>query len=224
MEAIVDEYYDDYLSDTKYVYKSCRYIDVDNIGHDYIVILEKLTETITNESRTHVYDDDFADFRGSIFLVARIFDKFAPTETVSSVTSSKYGKKTVLYTTGQTIKPDSFDMNLNNIRSNGIYYYKTVTPAFYSELEKNSSYTGNYISYHDNGRVKRSGSYASGLRTGTWNKYYASGRIYKTGAYTTGERTGLWIAYHDFADTDEKSNVWIKSTYTAGIPDGRHMP
>jgi hypothetical protein len=120
---------DDYLINPIYVYKSCA---------EYVVILERLLDTITNENRNTISNEQFkpfAKYRGNKFLVKDIFHKFDSTNKVSSISSSNFEKK-LEYKIGKIIIPDNFDTNLENICSNGIHYFLKLECAFYYSLKK----------------------------------------------------------------------------------------
>ena len=65
----------EYIDDKKYVYKICG---------DYIVVLEKLPDTITNENRSNIsqIDDNklYAKYRANKLLVKQIINKYDLTE------------------------------------------------------------------------------------------------------------------------------------------------
>jgi hypothetical protein len=128
----------DYLINSIYVYKSCG---------EYVVILERLLDTITNENRNNIPNEQskpFAKYRGSKFLVKDIFHKFDSTKKVSSISSSNF-ENILEYEIGKVIIPDNFDINLEKVCSNGIHYFlkleyeigKIIIPDdFDTDLEK----------------------------------------------------------------------------------------
>src|SRR6188474_2239617 len=93
-----------YLDDPNFVYNSCN---------NYIVILERLFDTKTNESRTNILKDGcrpFAKYRGNKFLVKDIIHKFDGSK-VDSVNSLDYDDATIFYKIGEIVYPNNFDEN-----------------------------------------------------------------------------------------------------------------
>ena len=86
---IVDRYID-----PSYVFKSC--------SRDWIVVLQKLPDTITNESR-FVVDADCAKFRANKLQVVDIIHKFDQTITCDSIWNSVYAGKQMEYKRGEIV-------------------------------------------------------------------------------------------------------------------------
>jgi hypothetical protein len=125
------------------VYKSCA---------EYVVILDRLLDTITNKNRNNISNKQckpFAKYRGSKFLVKDIFNKFDSTKNVSSISSSNFKNK-LEYEIEKVIIPDNFDTNLENVCLNGIHYFLKLECAFYYSLQKIQ--IGEYLGWHDNGQ------------------------------------------------------------------------
>jgi hypothetical protein len=133
--------YQQYINDSKYVYKSCKY---------FVIVLVKYDETKTNETR-HVLDHRFAIFRGDYFMVEKIINKFDPTHTISEISSYSYDCNMIKYVVGSTVK-SRFNLDNNRIRADGIQYWKSIEPAYYDNLYKYSDSSPMYIkSYYDSG-------------------------------------------------------------------------
>ena len=111
--------------DSSYVFKSC--------SHNWIVVLQKLPDTITNESRS-VVDADCAKFRANKLRVVVIIHKFDQTNTCDSIRNSAYADKKMEYKRGKIIEVEDFDKNLNEVYTTGIHYYKTMKAAFHLKL------------------------------------------------------------------------------------------
>lgn len=119
---LVNQLYSSYLSNDEYVYKT---------NNDWVIILKKLNNTITNEVRDNVKDHNFALFRGNTFYVKKIFNKYEPSKTMSFLDTNIQCLSGMKFIKNQIVAYNSFDYNLNNIYGDGIYYYKSVEPAFY---------------------------------------------------------------------------------------------
>jgi hypothetical protein len=131
----------DYLINSIYVYKSCG---------EYVVILERLLDTITNENRNNIPNEQskpFAKYRGNKFLVKDIFHKFNSTKKVSSISSSNFNQNKLEYEIGKIIIPDDFDTDLEKVCSNGIHYFLKLERAFYYSLQKIQN--GEYLEWYE---------------------------------------------------------------------------
>lgn len=119
-----------------FLFKSCE--------RNWIVVLEKLPDTKTNESR-HVFDERYAKYRANKLKVVLIFNKHSPKETKSEIYNSVFEKKKLLYKSGEIVEADSFDTFFDNVVTNGIHYFKTLEPAFHQESKSG------YLQWYDNG-------------------------------------------------------------------------
>jgi antitoxin component YwqK of YwqJK toxin-antitoxin module len=174
----------DYLIDPIYVYKSCA---------EYIVILERLSDTITNENRNNITNKEyksFAKYRGNKFLVKDIFHKFDYTNKVSSISSSNFEHK-LEYKIGKIIIPDNFDTNLEKVCSNGIHYFLKLECAFYYSLNKIQN--GEYLEWYENGQQYIKCTYTDGKLNGEYLEWYENGQQYKKCTYTDNERNGEYL-------------------------------
>ena len=153
-------------NDSSYVFKSC--------SRDWIVVLRKLADTITNESRP-VADTYCAKFRANKLQVVDIINKFDQSITCDSICNSVYKDKQMVYKKGEIIEVEEFNTNVNEVCTTGIHYYKTMKVAFYLELE--IIIYGEWSCWHDNGRVKSNGSYKDGKVEGEWIFWYDDRQI-----------------------------------------------
>ena len=141
-------------SDASFVFKSCQ--------KEWIVILQKINNTITNESRTNVIDHIYAKFRGNHFLVVDIINKFDINKHIDEITNSYYAYDIINYKKGEIVKSNSFDEDLINVCSNGIHYFKSIEPAFYYEVGGLKNKNGIYKEWYDNGQIKLKCNYIDG--------------------------------------------------------------
>jgi hypothetical protein len=126
-----------YIESEEYVYKSC---------YNYIVVLLKLADTKTNESRSKITNPLYAKYRANKLKVIAIVHKFDPTKLITEVENSSYERNKVIYKVGKILEISDYDDDLENVCSTGIHYFKTVEPAFYYDLEKYyPTYTGHFI-------------------------------------------------------------------------------
>ena len=138
----------------EYIYKGC-----DN----YIVVMKLLEDSMTNESRKDIFDANYAKYRTNKVKVILIINKFT-LETVDNVENSYYKKK-LKYVVNEIIEEKDYDMDLNNVCSAGIHYFKEIKPAFYFTLNV-KSHTGHYIEWYENGQKEKECDYVDGKING----------------------------------------------------------
>ena len=80
IDTLIDYIYKQYNNDPLIVFKSCQI--------EWIVILKKLSDTITNESRSSAIDIQHAKYRGNKFLVIDIVNKFNINNHINEITNS----------------------------------------------------------------------------------------------------------------------------------------
>jgi hypothetical protein len=169
----------EYISNPKYVYKSCG---------NYVVVLEKLNDTRTNESRSDIADSKYAKYRANKLKTILIINKFDPLDVIVEIQNSSYKEKKV-YKTGEIIEIDEYDYNLEKVCSTGIHYFKTIEQSFFWELLGfNLTYTGKKIGWHENGTKSSEGEYKEGKREGKWIYWYEDGKIMKEREYKEGNK------------------------------------
>src|SRR5438128_5301429 len=105
-----------------FVFKSCQ--------NDYIVVLQKLDDSKTNEHRKDVVDARYAKFRADRLIVVRIYNK-CNGEEIQTITNSVYSKKTITYTCNEIVEVTDYDEDINKVCSSGIHYFKTEEAAKY---------------------------------------------------------------------------------------------
>lgn len=146
------ETYWKYITNSKYVYKSCHV--------DWIIILEKIHGTITNENRSNVVFGKYAKYRANKLKVVLIFNKFNPILTINNITNSLHKEK-IHYVVGEIVETN-FDSNISKVCTTGIHYFKSIESAFYLELNLKKKYTGKYIFRDSNGLILKQFMYLNG--------------------------------------------------------------
>jgi antitoxin component YwqK of YwqJK toxin-antitoxin module len=169
----------EYINDKKYVYKTCG---------NYIVVLEKLPDTITNENRFNVSENGdnklYAKYRANKLLVKKIIHKYHLTN-CEKVMSNRCHK--IEYKINETVYPDKFDDNLETVCSSGIHYFLNLKPAFYYNLEIRFM-NGEYLSWYDSGELFEKCNYIDGKKIGEYLKWHQNGEIYIKHHYINGFR------------------------------------
>jgi antitoxin component YwqK of YwqJK toxin-antitoxin module len=186
-----------YISDPKYVYKSCG---------NYIVVLEKLIDTITNELRTNIIDPKYAKYRANKLKTILIINKFDTSNVIMEIQNSCHEEKKVVYITDEIIEIDDYDYDLNKVWSTGIHYFKTIEQSFFWELLKfNPTYTGKCIEWHEGGNKCEEGEYKEGIPEGKWIKWHTNGNKREEGEYKEGIKKGEWIRWYEYGKI-----MWIE--------------
>lgn len=128
------------------VYASCK---------AYIVTLQKLPDTITNEARIHCLKNRlYALYRGSKFLVISINHKIT-NEEINQISCNHHN---VTFIKGQIVHNKLYDKS-HELYTTGIKYYLTKEVAFHKHLTKYvPDYSGTCYMWQDCGA--------------SWVKYY----------------------------------------------------
>ncbi len=160
MQAQIDKIkstYETYINDPKYVYKSCQ--------EEWIVILQKLDDTKTNEARagTRINDIKYAKCRANKLVVVLIFNKFDCEKTTQTITNSVYNPGAIEYNVNSIVIPNIYDEYIHTVCTNGIHYYLSIEPAFYLELPPLYDEINVYCRWDTDG-----GKYINGKKTGHW--------------------------------------------------------
>jgi antitoxin component YwqK of YwqJK toxin-antitoxin module len=232
---IINSLYNYYVEDDQFVYKSCE--------SEWIVILRKLKDTITNENRWDIVNIKFAKFRANKLEVVLIINKNDPTIITKQISNSNYKSK-ITYKVGEIVIINDYDMNLSNVCSTGIHYFKTIECAYYFDNEKkcignykkwfndgtlckqcyydqNNNLIGDYNEWFDNGNYKKKCNYKDGLLNGEYKEWYRSSFfLYRciTSTYLNGNLEGTFYMWY------EKGNyLWLKCEYQNGQLNGAYQ-
>src|SRR5579872_3991989 len=98
----------DYIN-SKYVFKKCVNMYDTDKSRKWLVILEKLEDTKTNEDRKNVIDKNFAKFRANKLKVIAIFNINNPYEKpAKKAILNEYSSNQTLYEVGEIVYADSY--------------------------------------------------------------------------------------------------------------------
>lgn len=115
--------YSQYMNNNNYVFKT--------LSDNFIAILKKLDDTITNEDRFGVIFKENAKFRANKLECIQIFSKFDPKDTRRIGYSLFSG---FIYEVGKIILPDNYDENIDIICAPGIHYFLSLNATFYYDM------------------------------------------------------------------------------------------
>lgn len=137
-----------YLNNPTIVFKSCVYR-----RHSFIIVLQRIAGTITNEKRDDVLKPNSAKFRGNMFLVLDIIDKFKH-KSINLIFTWFEGKQ-FFYVKGRVSSIFKYTENdftgeyCDRVCFKGIHFFKSIERAFYHDLPNVEN--GDYWSFYDNG-------------------------------------------------------------------------
>lgn len=209
-----------YQNDINYVYKSCGL---------YIVVLEKLTDTITNE---YLNCNPYAKYRGNKFLVKDIIHKFDKNVKNDHIMYSYCCNRMILYKIGKIVMSDNyyyFDClkELDTTRCiHEITYFLKIERAYYHSLEKIKN--GEYLKWNDSGQLIVKCTYVNGFLNGKYLEWYNSGqkRIscnYIGSGLLNGLLNGEYLEWYPVSDSTECEQLKIQCTYTNGLFVGTYL-
>lgn len=224
-----------YLGHSSYVYKLCYDSSTSAIKHtpekqkfvhhsqeresnQWLIVMKKIDNepsTKTNEERLSVIESDFAMYRANRLLVEKIININNPKTKKQLILNDFNGKHTE-YKAGTIVTPDKYDVNINNIHSNGIHYFKSFVPCFYFR-DMPLEYTGVWLDFNEDGRKILEGNYVNGIKVGQWSEWYNNGIKEHEGEYSDGKKIGYWVSWYDNGsimieggyENDTKTGIWI---------------
>jgi antitoxin component YwqK of YwqJK toxin-antitoxin module len=193
--------------DGEYVFKSCGI---------YIVVLQRLRDTKTNELRGNVFDKGHAKFRGNKFDVVAIINKYEYDEDQINIVDSNY-TPSFKYTVGKTISEKRYNKNINDICASGIHYYLTWEAAYFYDIDLTLVKDGNIIDYNDNGSINEEYEVYGDTKHGQYKSYHTNNTLKSEGFMIHGAKYGSWKYY-------DKGGIMIaQKTYTNGVEHGEQM-
>lgn len=233
-----------YSNDSSYVYKISSNLSGQLDEHEdteWLIVLQKLDDTLTNEEREGITNRDYAKFRADKLKVIDIINIIDVKKKSKCVINAYLGDtkiKTLFYEVNKIVMADSFDPDLNAICSNGIHYFKTPLPAlYYAKVHK--KYNGKRYFYSPSGELCMIGNYLNGKKNGKWYEYindgktmivdaifendlkngkfieyYKSGGVMTEGEFIDDEKEGVWIEYH------KNGNKRVVVRYLKGLKNG----
>src|SRR5579863_7490121 len=112
--------YKTYIDDASYVYKLCCDMVDKYAAREWLVILQKLEDTKTNEDRKDVADHLHAKFRADKLKVVEIVSVLDPRITKDFVVNEFHNIR-AKYTKGEIVSPDRYEKCIDNVCSGGIH-------------------------------------------------------------------------------------------------------
>src|SRR5271170_1795590 len=107
-----------YTCSDKYVYKSCFNLPDEIEIREWLVVLEKLDDTITNETRSNAVDKQHAKFRADKLKVIKIVNMKNPMLTKTHIVN-EYNLTKTKYEVDKVTCCDKYDHISDNVCSYG---------------------------------------------------------------------------------------------------------
>jgi len=177
-----------YTDNPAFVYKA-----VTKNGESYIIVLERLPITETNEERSDVMVKQYATFRGNAFRTIAIVNSMNPNKTLNTITNHEETK--TIYTVNQIVVPDGYNKDISKVCCKGIHFFKDLKAAYYYNLPL-LSFTGKHIHYFHNGCKRAEYTYVNGKLSGKVITYYENCNIADVEEYIDGKRYGKTTKYY----------------------------
>lgn len=213
LTKLIDDFKSEFKIDDELVYKKCL--------QTYIIVMKKLHDTITNESRTSVVNRDYAKFRANRLEVLLIINLVNGSISEQSVTN-RFSDKTVCYTVGSIVKPDRFDTDLDSVCSSGIHYFRSLERTYYYNIITNyynivtneDNFDGQLKQWGDDGGLCKQCTYIKGKCNGLCEEWHMNGKLSSRCNYADGNKDGLYEGWHS------NRALSIKCNYTNGKING----
>jgi len=199
--------YEKYIG-PNYVYKKCIDFLAKNLSMKWLVILEKIKGTKTNEGRFRVVNRAYAKFRADKLRVIKIINVNNPNLTKKYIVNI-FNDIKIRYKVGKITYPNKYDENIDVICSSGIHYFNTIDPAYFY-IENPVNHTGYVYEWKDNGEIRYEGLTLKGIMNGKWTFWHSHGIKSSEGEYLKGQKNGIWICWY------ENGKRKAKETYIMG--------
>lgn len=207
------------------VFKSCD---------TYILVLQKLRDTKTNEARK-VHNKNRANYRANKFRVIDIvskldeslgivyvlkeYDEEGKEKELTEITSDY--SDSFIYRKNEIVECKNFDKNIDNVCAGGIHYYLLWTSAFQHnlfiilmKLNDYYKYTGKCYHWGNNGKLYSESYYINSKSEGIEETWYDNGNLRSIDNWKNGEKNGITKVYY------ENGVLFSENNYINGYPDG----
>lgn len=178
-----------YNSDPLFVYKSCR--------NDWMLVLKKTDSTLEHtkkdKCKTSSRDKDYyAVHYGKEFLVVDIINKVTGECDETQINEFIDGEE-VVYVKGELVSRDY--VSCCRLRYRLIPYYRSYEAAYFKD--QNDIFEGEFISWYDDGALKKRCSYNNGLLCGDYTEWYDNKQIMLQASYHRGNLHGIYTKYYN---------------------------
>lgn len=192
--------------DPLYVFKSCM--------RCYVVVLQRMDDTETNEDRANICTPYTAKHRGTVFTVADIINKFTGISDIEKISNS-IDNSHIWYIKGEIISSNSPLGNKETVTAPGIYFYQSPEAAWESEMDE--IYDGTLREWYDDGKIMMERSYKQGKMHGKYISYADNGQITYLCTYDKGTLHGVLKRWN------KCGKITFEGAYTKGKPSGKHI-
>lgn len=182
--------------------------------YNWIIIFEKLTDTKTNEGRAFIFDALTALYRADKLKVIDIINKFEDNVSVDEIINDKQ-KDVILYKKGEIVYAHTYDSNVDVRIGPGLYYYKSILPAYYLDLTLIEE--GEWCCWNLDGHISKKCYYKDGKLDGNYIEWSYDNILLKECFYRNGMLDGYYIQWYN------KNKLRVKCFYKKGMKDGKYM-
>ena len=182
------------------VFKSCD---------TYIVALQKLKDTITNEDRK-VHNKNRAIYRGNKF---RVIDIVSKVDLAFTLTHDEEKKEITevnsdftdnfVYIKNEIVECKNYK-NTKNVYAPGIHYYTLWSSAFYHNLYKvlldkkyENIYTGKDCEWYDDGKLMCESNILNGQNHGIEECWHENGNLRSIETWKNGKKDGVTKVFYE---------------------------
>ncbi len=79
-----------------------------------------------------------------------------------------------------------------------------VRKGIHYEVNKESPYTGKFISEYSNGQIKKQGNFKKGILNGNYKEYYSNGQLKTSTVYKNGIINGIYSSFYENGEPKAK--------------------
>ena len=162
----------------------------------YIIELDIDMNAITNLNRV-VKDKNYAKYRCDEAYVVKIYHKFSEHEI--NLIKSDFDPEFV-YITGQKVKVEKFDQNINEVCTTGIHFYLTKEAAYYHDLDNKfitSKFNFKFKMWSDDGELNKICNYYNGKLNGLYEAFHRDGKQFIKCHYNDDIKIGLYEEWYN---------------------------
>lgn len=156
---------------------------------NYIIELDiNIASALTNLDRV-VTSNKYAKYRTNSAFVSKIYNKFIENQEIDHI-ASDYDKN-FIYRKNETVKVENFDVNINDVCTEGIHFYLTKEPAYYHNFTL-VKYTGEFKQWYDSGTLFTNCYYVNGEKHGLYQTLYKNGQICRNYNFKNNKIDGIY--------------------------------
>src|SRR4029078_43618 len=160
---------------------------------DYIIILKQPNEDFKcNEMRKDIVNKKYAKFRCNKALVIDIIhsETLAHINRIAHICPVIEKQIITIYEVGKVVLPDYYDLDIDEVCSNGIHYFLSLEPAYHYDTNYNYLTIGycTFSQWYSNGQKEMELHYLDSKLHGKFITWYQDGKIKSEKIFKNGEQ------------------------------------